>query len=145
MAPSLAPFVPRRLRLVALIGAAVVLLAFVALTSALGTIGWSEWTPWDAVWMNGIGLALAGLGLRMGLIVARPTPEGLRIRNLFRGRTLAWGQIVGASYNEADGDAWAALDLSDGTTVPVMAIQGSDGPRVHGEVQRLRSLIDFYS
>lgn len=145
MAPSLAPFVPRRLRIVAVVAAVVVLAGFAWLSYALGTVGWEAWRLWDVAWMNALGLVLAAAGLRMGLIRADPSPEGLRIRNLFRTFTVPWPQIVGASFNEAAGDAWVSLDLSDGTTAAVMAIQASDGPRVHAEVARLRELIERYS
>lgn len=142
---TLAPFIPRRLRLVAIVVAVVVLAGFVWLSYALGTVSWDAWTPWDVVWMNALGLALAGAGLRMGLIRATPSEAGLRVRNLFRTFTVPWTRIVGASFNEAAGDAWVSLDLSDGSTAAVMAIQAADGPRVNAEVARLRELIDHYS
>jgi hypothetical protein len=34
------------------------------------------------------------------------------------------------------------LDLSDGTSVPAMGIQGSDGTRALGQVRQVRALIE---
>ena len=39
------------------------------------------------------------------------------------------------------GSPWAMLDLSDGTTVPAMGIQGSDGGRALRQVRQLRALV----
>jgi hypothetical protein len=40
------------------------------------------------------------------------------------------------------GAPWAELDLSDGTTVAAMGIQGSDGTRAERQVQQLRELVE---
>jgi len=39
------------------------------------------------------------------------------------------------------GAPWAVLDLADGTTCPVMAIQGSDGGRAKAAVREVRALL----
>ena len=51
-----------------------------------------------------------------------------------------WAQIVAVRLPQ--GAPWATLDLADGTTVSVLAIQGSDGDRARDAVRALRSLID---
>ena len=43
------------------------------------------------------------------------------------------------------GAPWATLDLADGTTVPVMGIQGSDGQRARRAVRDLRTLVEASS
>ena len=40
------------------------------------------------------------------------------------------------------GAPWAGLDLADGTSIPVMGVQGSDGRRAIRAVQELRALIE---
>ncbi|MDX6359370.1 MAG: hypothetical protein QOH37_2424, partial [Nocardioidaceae bacterium] len=39
------------------------------------------------------------------------------------------------------GAPWAAMDLSDGTTIPVMGIQGSDGDRAVAAVREFRRVL----
>ena len=39
------------------------------------------------------------------------------------------------------GAPWATLDLADGTTCPVMGIQGSDGDRARAAVRQVRALL----
>ena len=43
------------------------------------------------------------------------------------------------------GSPWVVLDLSDGTTIPAMGIQGSDGARAARHVRELRALVEANS
>jgi hypothetical protein len=60
--------------------------------------------------------------------------------NGYRRRDFEWAQVLAVSLRR--GAPWAGLDLSDGTSVSVMAIQGSDGGRAVAAVRALRRLID---
>ncbi len=67
------------------------------------------------------------------------TQDGLTVVNGYRTRRLAWGQVVGVTLRP--GNPWAYLDLSDGTTIAAMGIQGSDGGRALRQARALRALV----
>lgn len=87
--------------------------------------------------------ALTGLGLGAlyALIRSRATAsrEGLLVVNGYRKRQLAWEQIV--EVRLSPGAPWVVLDLADGTTHPVMGIQGSDGSHARTAARQLRALV----
>jgi len=84
-------------------------------------------------------LAVTWLLWRLGGVHAVPTPEGLRVRNLLRSRTLVWPEIV--EVRMGPNDPWVRLDLADGGTLAVMGIQRADGERGMAEARRLRGLV----
>ena len=71
--------------------------------------------------------------------VVRADRDGLTIINLYRRRQLEWPAVVGISLRR--GQPWAVVDVSDGTTVVAMAIQGSDGQRAVRAVRELSALV----
>jgi len=75
---------------------------------------------------------------RHGTVRADVSESGILIRNLFRVRALEWAQIVSVRLGE---HPWVQLDLSDGTTIAVMAIQRADGERGKEESRRLATLV----
>jgi hypothetical protein len=79
-----------------------------------------------------------GYALARSRLVARES--GLTVVNGYRTRRLEWNEILGVTLRP--GSPWAVLDLADGTTVPAMGIQGSDGPRATAQVRRLRRLVE---
>ena len=81
--------------------------------------------------------------LRLAQLRADPAPDGLVVRNIVRQETLGWAQIVAVRFG--DGDPWVTLDLSDGETVAVMAIQRADGARGLAEARRLAGLVEANS
>jgi hypothetical protein len=58
---------------------------------------------------------------------ARASTQGLTVVNGFRTRRFDWAQIVRVSLSR--NRPWALVDLDDGSTQSVMAIQSSDGER----------------
>ncbi|MBB5831433.1 PH domain-containing protein [Brachybacterium aquaticum] len=91
-------------------------------------------------------LSLIAIGVLMAVfchleasvrVVARPTV--LEVRNLMRTRTLEWPEVVGISFPM--GDPWAHLDLADGSTLPLQAIQRYDGKRAIAAAHRLQDLV----
>ncbi|NCD16951.1 MAG: PH domain-containing protein [Actinobacteria bacterium] len=95
-------------------------------------------------WMDRVLTVLfAGAGSviihRQATVAAFPGPTGLRIRNLFVTTDLEWAQIVRVNFMA--GHPWVTLDLSDGDTVAVMAIQAADGERGLAEARRLAALV----
>ena len=65
--------------------------------------------------------------------------EGLVVVNGYRRRDLAWEQVVGVHL--PPGAPWVTLDLADGTSVPAMGIQASDGGSAKRAARELRGLV----
>ena len=66
-------------------------------------------------------------------------PRELVVRNLMRTRTLEWPEVIGISFPM--GDPWAHLDLADGSTLPLQALQRYDGDRAIAAAHLLRDLV----
>jgi hypothetical protein len=86
----------------------------------------------------GLLYAAVGYALARSRVVAEET--GLTVVNGYKRHVYDWAQVVAVRLPQ--GAPWATLDLADGTTVSVLAIQGSDGDRARTAVRGLRSLID---
>ena len=70
-----------------------------------------------------------------------PDGAGLTVRNLLLTRRVEWAEIVSVRFGQ--GRPWVSLDLADGTTLAVMAIQAADGARAAREARRLATLVEF--
>jgi PH (Pleckstrin Homology) domain-containing protein len=79
-----------------------------------------------------------GYALARSRVVARE--EGLTVVNGYKTRRFEWNEVLAVSLRQ--GSPWAMIDLSDGTSVPAMGIQGSDGPRATRQVRQVRALVD---
>ena len=89
----------------------------------------------------GLGFSACGYALARSRVVARP--DGLTVVNGYRTRRFEWSQLIGLSLPR--GAPWATLDLSDGTSVSVMGIQGSDGLRARRAVREVRACITAHT
>lgn len=87
-------------------------------------------------------LGLLALGVWFALMRSRVTvaETGVTVVNGYRRRDFSWSQVV--AVNLRRGAPWAGLDLSDGTSISALAIQGSDGIRARVAVAELRRLIE---
>jgi hypothetical protein len=99
-------------------------------------------------WYDRLGIMLIAVVVAVGLsrfagLAARPDDGGLTVRNVVYSRRLAWAQIVSVRFG--GGNPWAVLDLSDGQTLPVMAIQRADGDRAIAEARRLATLVALHT
>ncbi len=94
----------------------------------------------DYVGFVAVAALIAAVLLRFAWLRADPSPDGLVVRNVVRREELAWPQIVAVRFGDAD--PWVTLDLSDGDTVAVMAIQRADGARGMAEARRLAGLVE---
>lgn len=132
------PFRPRFARRIAWAMIAVIVAFLVGLLIASVTV-LTGWGPAD--WILTIAFFGAGAWFvhRQATVSAIPTAEGLTVRNLIQTRHVAWEQIVRISF--AHGRPWVSLDLADGDTLAVMAIQGADGEYGRGEARRLAGLV----
>ena len=86
--------------------------------------------------------SIAFLAWRYASIRAVPSRAGLVVRNLVLTRTLEWPEVVGIQFG--GGEPWVTLDLEDGDTVAVMAIQKADGPLAGREASRLAALVQAF-
>ncbi|WP_370247278.1 PH domain-containing protein [Nocardioides sp.] len=93
---------------------------------------------------RGTAVLMFGLGLACLHALARcrvtATEDALVVVNGYRSRRLEWPQVIAIRLRP--GQPWATLDLNDGSTVSVMALQGSDGARARQGVAALRALLD---
>lgn len=138
-----APFRSRRGRLVgwtAAVGVSGAMLVTAAILpwSGPSAVGWYDRAGFVAL------SALLGWGLsRLAQVAADPSETGLVVRNVLLTRRLEWAEVLGIRYGS--GDPWVSLDLSDGDTLAVMAIQRADGARADTEAGRLATLIALHS
>jgi hypothetical protein len=131
---------PVRLRRVATVIAAVVVVVFAAVAVLLGGTR-SEGVVFgvgDQIAMMVMGLLVAG-GV---LLLARPTVvadvHGLRVRNIASTKDVPWEVVREVAFR--DGSPWAVLELADDDQLAVLAVQASDGPRAVEAVRGLRAL-----
>jgi hypothetical protein len=87
-----------------------------------------------------LGLLAASVGYALARSRVVADEAGLTVVNGYRRHVYAWAQVV--AIRLPPGAPWASLDLADGTTMSVMAIQGSDGDRAQAAVRGVRALID---
>ena len=67
--------------------------------------------------------------------------DGVTVVNITRSRRLAWAEIL--KVNLRPGDPWVFLDLSDGTSLPVLGIQpGIAKEAAIRDARALRALAD---
>jgi hypothetical protein len=79
---------------------------------------------------------------RLADVHAVASVDGLRVVNYWQRRRLEWSEIVGVRL--APGDPWVQLDVSDGGTLAVMAIQTADGDRGRGMALELATAVATY-
>jgi hypothetical protein len=87
----------------------------------------------------GFAALVAWLLWRLGGLYAQPDVDGLLVRNVVRSRRVTWPEIVEVRLTM--NDPWVVLDLSDGGTLAVMAVQRADGERGMAEARRLQALV----
>jgi hypothetical protein len=132
------PFRPRRARAVATAVAAVAVVVFGGLAAVTPGAG----AP-DRVGIAGFGVAIAWFMWRYASLSAVPGDGGLRVRNLLTTRTLDWAEIV--QVHLVVGAPWVTLDLADGDSLAVMAIQKADGEYGRAEASRLAGLVSEHA
>src|SRR5689334_19442610 len=86
-------------------------------------------------------LGLIALAVWFALMRSRVSADerGVTVVNGYRRRDFDWSQLV--AVNLRRGAPWAGIDLSDGTSISALGIQGSDGQRAKQAVVDLRRLI----
>lgn len=85
----------------------------------------------------GLAAAASGYALARSRVEARQ--DSVTVVNGYKSRRYDWNEVLSITLTK--GSPWATLDLSDGTSVPAMGIQGSDGARAVGAVREVRRLL----
>ena len=134
---------PHGARIAAAVFGALLLLLVVGVWVALGADLRARFTLAQRGTLVGLGL-LGFAGLH-AIARSRVTAEerGLTVVNGYRRQVFEWSQLV--AVNLRRGAPWAGLDLSDGTSISMLGIQGSDGQRAVRAVQELRRLVAEHS
>jgi hypothetical protein len=139
--PDLVRFRPWRIRVVAWIAAAVVVIASVVLAVVMpgGTVtAVAGFSTADRLALVALGL----IGAAALLLLTRPRVEadrsGVRVRNMLGEVALPW-QVVRAVRFEP-GASWATLELHDDEVMGVLAVQAVDKERAVVAVRALRAL-----
>ncbi len=136
---SYAVFRPRRGRWLAAALALCSLVIFGGLAIIVPLTGARDWGLVDSLLLAGFGVLLALAMLRFAGVMAAPTEDHLRVRNLLLSRVLTWSEISRVRFG--GGDPWVVLELVDGTEYPVMGIQRADGDRSLAAAARLQALV----
>lgn len=87
-----------------------------------------------------LGLLAGSVGHALARSRVVASEAGLLVVNGYRRRDYEWAEVI--SIHLPAGAPWATIDLADGTTASLLAIQGSDGDRARDAVRTMRSLID---
>jgi hypothetical protein len=88
---------------------------------------------------------LAVLAVLYGVFRTRAevSERGLGVTNGYRHYEFSWAEIVSISLTRHR--PWALVDLADGSTRAVMALQTSDGPRATASAREIARMIDARS
>lgn len=140
--PPAVSAVPRRLRQVCALTAAVVVVVMVLVgvlltSSSTGTV---SFTTSDQVAMIVLGLIIAAGVLAIGRPRVDADAEGIRVRNVLGGYRFPWDFVRAVRFERSS--AWASLALANGDEIALMAVQASDGERAVAAVQGLRALLE---
>lgn len=135
--PRLVPVVARTLQVAIVLGAA----AIIVFTGRIP--GVDHWDLTDQLLTALLAVLIVLVLERQARIAALPDEEGLTVRNFVATRRVTWPEVIGVEYGEHR--PWANLDLSDGTTLAVMAVQRSDGATAAEGASRLSTLVELHA
>ncbi len=126
---------PRTTRIVAYTTAGAIVLALIVLAVVVP----EQYTVADRVLMVVFGAFIAWV-LHM-LARCRVTAEesGVTVVNAFKTRRLEWPEILDVTMNV--GDPWPTLDLSDGTSLGAMGINGAEKTLAARQLAELQALL----
>jgi hypothetical protein len=140
--PAAVSAVPRRMRLVCVVVAAVVLIVMVSVALLLQTssTGVVTFGPADQIAMVGLGVALAAGILLLGRSRVDADEQGVRVRNILGSHDLPWSAVRSVRFGRDS--AWASLLLVTGEELAVLAVQTADRDRAVAAVEGLRALLE---
>ncbi len=112
----------------------------VAVWIGIGADTRSQFTTFQRSTLVLMGLLLFGTWNALVRSRVSATKDALTVVNGYRKRSYEWSQVIGISLRR--GAPWGTLDLSDGTTVSLIGVQGSDGERARRAVREIRAAIE---
>ncbi|RZS89362.1 PH (Pleckstrin Homology) domain-containing protein [Motilibacter rhizosphaerae] len=118
---------------------ALVLLAAAVLLALLVT----SFAPADRILTVLLVLALVWVLHRLADVRVVAREEGLEVVNVLGRRRLAWAEVL--SLHLHPGEPWLVLDLSDGTSLSAMGVQGSEGDYAQRQGREIATLVLRYS
>lgn len=127
---------PRKARIIPYVLAAVVVAGMAVLAVAMPP----SWHLGDRIGLVVIGLLIAGVLHMLARSRITADDQGVTVVNGLRTHEYEWAEVLGVSMPE--GAPWPTLDLADGSTMPAMGIQASDGDRAHLAVAELATLVE---
>ncbi len=130
---------PRRITILAVVSATVVVVAMVVVSVLLlQSEEGVRFRVADQIGIIGIGLVLAGLILTAARPRLRVDATGVRVRNVLAEHFVPWSLILRIGYPQ--GSPWAQLVMPDDEVKPVMAIQAMDRARAVRALETVREL-----
>ncbi|MDQ3615117.1 MAG: PH domain-containing protein [Actinomycetota bacterium] len=99
----------------------------------------SQFTIFQRATVIFFGVAMAACGFALARSRVEVRVDSVTVVNGYRTRRYDWNEILAVTLPQ--GSPWATLDLSDGTSVAAMGIQGSDGARAGASVRQIRALL----
>ncbi|MCW2843701.1 MAG: hypothetical protein JWN22_1617 [Nocardioides sp.] len=117
--------------------------AMLLVVCAAAWLGFDDQTRATFTWFQRgtlLFLGLVAFAAWFALVRSRVVADDDRlvVVNGYRRHEYDWAEVV--AVHLPPGAPWATLDLADGTTSSVLAIQGSDGERARRAVRQLRAL-----
>jgi len=125
---------PRAVRVAAYLSAAIVMAGMIGGALLITSFQWG-----GRLGLIGVGVLVVLFCHLEASVKVTARPEMLEVRNLLRIRSLDWAEVIGISFPM--GDPWAHLDLADGSTLPLHAIQRYDGRRAIDAAHLLQRLM----
>lgn len=122
------------------IGQGVLFVSLALLIPGEGPLGFGWGDRFGVLAVTG---AIGVLLWRFARLAVFVTQQGLQVRNLAGDRLLEWAEVLTVRFG--GGQPWVSLDLADGESLAVMAIQRADGPFAEAEARRLATLVTLHS
>lgn len=125
---------PRAVRVAAYLSAAIVMAGMIGGAVLITSFQWG-----GRLGLVAVGVLVVIFCHLEASVSVTARPEALVVRNLMSTRTLEWAEVIGISFPM--GDPWAHLDLADGSTLALQAIQRYDGDRAIAAAHLLLRLV----
>lgn len=126
---------PRTTRIVAYTTAGVIMLGLIVLAVVVPP----HYKLFDRVLMIGFGAVVAWVLHMLARCRVTADEAGVTVVNAFTTRRLEWPQILDVTMNV--GDPWPTLDLSDGTSIGAMGVNGAEKALAARQLAELQSLL----
>ncbi|WP_210748259.1 PH domain-containing protein [Actinomadura latina] len=126
---------PRTTRIVAYTTAGVLLLGLVVLAVVVP----EQYTLADRALMVAFGAFLAWILHMLARCRVTADESGVTVVNAFKTRRLEWPQILDVTMTV--GEPWPTLDLSDGTSIGAMGINGAEKTLAARQLAELQALL----